>query len=189
MAYRDRLTGGTNDVNPQWMSIKLVAPTTTAVAEKNAWPIPINRMISLRSAQVLEILKVELTSVFGTDADTAGAASQVVTLGSNPLHAPTGAITLAQATKPSDAGVICQFRRVTDMATYVGVREHRSPEVLDLTDGAGHGVLVGADNLYTENLQIVGATTGALYETYLRILYRFKNVSMAEYVGIVAPSR
>ena len=54
--------------------------------------------------------------------------------------------------------------------------------VHDLTDGAGHGVLVGTDNIY---LQIVSVTTGSANTINCKILYRWKDVSTTEYVGIV----
>jgi hypothetical protein len=53
--------------------------------------------------------------------------------------------------------------------------------VFDCTDGAGHGVLVATDTLYC---QLAG---GASWATSFnaKILYRLKNVSLAEYIGIV----
>lgn len=53
----------------------------------------------------------------------------------------------------------------------------------DLTDGAGHGVLVATDAIY---LQIFTTGVANTSETgRFRMLYRFKNVSLAEYIGIV----
>jgi len=56
------------------------------------------------------------------------------------------------------------------------------PMVYDCTDGAGHGVLIATDRF------IVGATTGnyAAAATFQwKALYRFKLVSVEEYIGIV----
>lgn len=61
----------------------------------------------------------------------------------------------------------------------------------DLTDGAGHGVLVATDNIFL-TLQtaatVVGASatiTAATGFGECAILYRFKEVGLAEYIGIV----
>lgn len=56
-------------------------------------------------------------------------------------------------------------------------------ECWDCTDGAGHGFLMASDYFYV-NVDTNGMTP-ALGDFYFKILYRFKNVSMQEYVGIV----
>jgi len=52
----------------------------------------------------------------------------------------------------------------------------------DLTDGAGHGVLVATDQIYC---QISSSSTGAAQTCAGKIWYRWKNVGLAEYIGIV----
>lgn len=54
--------------------------------------------------------------------------------------------------------------------------------IMDLTDEAGHGILVATDNLYFVNYSAgTGATNGMVYV----LTYRFKDVSLEEYIGIV----
>lgn len=52
----------------------------------------------------------------------------------------------------------------------------------DLTDGAGHGVLIATDSIYC-NLQSV--VTGILNDVVVKIGYRWKEVALVEYIGIV----
>lgn len=57
------------------------------------------------------------------------------------------------------------------------------PEVTDLTDGAGHGILIATDTIFfgfdTDSYPEAGVTFSA------RIYYRFKEVDLTEYIGIV----
>lgn len=60
----------------------------------------------------------------------------------------------------------------------------------DLTDGAGHGVLVATDNVFltlqTALSSIIGTSVGGITGVAeCAILYRFKEVGLAEYIGIV----
>lgn len=60
--------------------------------------------------------------------------------------------------------------------------QYNEPIVQDFTDGAGHGFLVATDNLF---LQASSANLDAAGVVRVKVLYRWKNVSLAEYVGIV----
>jgi hypothetical protein len=56
------------------------------------------------------------------------------------------------------------------------------PYCFDMTDAAGHGVLIATDNMF------VGLNTTnfvAVATVNIKILYRMKNVTLAEYIGIV----
>lgn len=64
----------------------------------------------------------------------------------------------------------------------MGVYFPTEPFVQDLTDGAGHGLLIATDNLY---LGVDSEATGFAQSVQCKILYRWKNVSETEYVGIV----
>lgn len=52
----------------------------------------------------------------------------------------------------------------------------------DFSDGAGHGYLVAVDSLF---VTLASALTGLTNTADLRLLYRFKEVPLAEYIGIV----
>ena len=59
---------------------------------------------------------------------------------------------------------------------------YQEPYVDDLTDGAGHGYLVATDQIY---LQISSSNTGATNYCNGKLYYRWKNVNLQEYIGIV----
>jgi len=58
MASRRALTGGTGDVNPQWMSI-YAKQTGQDETTTLAFAIPIQRLPGGRGAQVMEVLWVD----------------------------------------------------------------------------------------------------------------------------------
>jgi hypothetical protein len=57
--------------------------------------------------------------------------------------------------------------------------------IIDLTDGAGHGIIFAGQNLYLTNSPTTtnGSNAGESFKA--RILYRWKNVSLTEYIGVV----
>lgn len=66
--------------------------------------------------------------------------------------------------------------------------DNEGVDIHDLTDGAGHGVLIATDSIWLTGF-INGAVpdigTTAAVNVYAEILYRFKKVSLQEYIGIV----
>ena len=58
-----------------------------------------------------------------------------------------------------------------------------------MTDGAGHGVLIATDNVYFSLLYNAIPTDGIAVQFTIGggcdLLYRFKEVGLKEYIGIV----
>jgi len=174
---RDTLTGGTNDVNPQFMNLSVTqsaADTFTQITTQ----IPIQRLATMGRAQVMEVLKVIFQS---SDIITATA----------PLV--TKSVQIALTTKSFGAAVnlneptcfAIYQKGATNAFTAAGtgmIANEIEPYVLDLTDGAGHGFLVASDNIF---LQASSVGTGVSNSGFVKILYRWKDVSVQEYVGIV----
>lgn len=162
------LTGGSGDVNPQWMHLTATQSGADATTT-TAFPIPIQRLQNAGRAQVMEILKVFWGLPTPVEVD-------------NSLQALL--TTSSQGTTASNFG----NTRIIDMVirtiaiTTSGQIDDQGIICHDLTDGAGHGILVGTDNIY---LQIGSSTTSATNIVYAKILYRWKDVSTTEYVGIV----
>lgn len=52
----------------------------------------------------------------------------------------------------------------------------------DLTDGAGHGILIATDQIF---VQMKSQATGTANSAYIKLCYRWKNVGLSEYIGIV----
>jgi len=56
------------------------------------------------------------------------------------------------------------------------------PDLFDYTDGAGHGMLIATDQIF---VLLQSANTTQQNTAECRILYRWKNIGLQEYVGIV----
>lgn len=162
------LTGGTGDVNPQYLSgfggqSANDTETTTTIS------IPIQRLPSSGRAQVMEVLKVivRMPTPLETDSNV-GCAFSTSSKGTT-------------AAAWSDSQVFAQFDSVSRVTTSGQFINERFQE-RDLTDGAGHGYLIGTDNIY---LQVYSSATSTTNTVSFKILYRWKNVGITEYVGIV----
>lgn len=156
---RDNLTGKTGDVNPQWMRGYCNTSGASNVNASNVVRLPIQRLPSGRKCQVIEVLKVQYI--------TDGAAAS--------KHWAMGITTQ----DPSTAVNFLDPAAVHSMRTPA---DGESPQtyMFDLTDGAGHGVLVATDNIYLW----AAISEAVVHQVDFAILYRFKNVTMSEYVGI-----
>lgn len=186
------LTGGSHDVNPQPLRARVVpasftgglAPAfgTTSVATV-AIPIPVQRLASGGRAQVLEILKwqydVNLTTP--TSAAQQWIFSITISTRSNSTNEP--------AMGCADPYTIDHVKFESAPAT--GTTSHQASGQRDLTDGAGHGVLMGMDTIYIQcglNASQAAATAGCTGAANVCIWYRWKNVGFSEYVGMVTSS-
>lgn len=168
MSTSKSLTGGTYDVNPQWFTIQLsqsAADTTTT----QGFNIPIQRLKTQGRAQVLEILKIYWFYTNPAEVDSQGA----FFLTTN----NTSAITVV-TNSPGLIDFVFYASKITTSGSYLDDR----PKIHDLTDGAGHGYLVATDSVY---LQIQSNATSVANSCTVRMLYRWKNVSLPEYIGIV----
>lgn len=170
MATVKEITGGTGDVNPQTLTESL----TQSAADTNTTleiPVPIARF-QLRKGKsiIMEILQVKWIL---DDLVTPGGAVNV----SGFLSTRSGTPNLTTST------VFSQVRVDGIFATAVGISY--VPLIYNdvLHDGAGHGFLVATDNIY---LTVRSTNTSAANLVTAKIFYRFKEVSLEEYLGIVA---
>jgi len=165
-------------VNPQWMVIQFT-PTTPGTTQTVPFLCPINRVPqSSTRATVMECLKVvwEMPNIpnIGNVAETEFL--YTATLGTqdhgavNTTWATPDVFTMVKRERNGAWSAGGSYSDVSDQ-----IIEH------DLTDGAGHGVLIATDTIMG---QLQGTATYAL-NMRARILYRVKNVSILEYVGIV----
>lgn len=176
---KDVLTGGTGDVSPQYLSGK-AKQSGSDVLTSVAIPLPINRYPQggRESVTIMEVLRLYadipllpisagpgnlLIEIFFSTKDPQGA---ILEIGDPEVFAKLG-------TRQSQA-----------QATAVGfVMIHQDkPLMWDFTDGAGHGVLLATDTIYATTRSF---NTGFPNEIEWKMLYRFKTVSLAEYIGIV----
>lgn len=177
-ARTETLTGGTGDVSPQWMSFSATqsaADTTTTITQA----IPVQRLQTRGLAQVMEVLRVTFDHAsFPANASTTEALDTLDTFLSTASFGTTN-------TTWSEPRVFAGFNEYSRGAftaggTYNYVASRFS--TIDLTDGAGHGLLIATDNIFA---QVQSSGTGAANQVHIKILYRWKNVPMVEYVGIV----
>lgn len=203
---KDTLTGGTNDVNPQWWRLPtLGGPNTTyssslpsgsAYGVEQSFPIPVQRLAQAQGrAQVMEILKIRYQ--FNSEMPLTNSTTQgtVLTV-ANIATSASGNQTVPGSYRLGDPHVIDfdqqdqVWYRVPGGGIYYLV-DGINPEIHDLTDGDGHGVLVATDNIFVGWVVLVsdtGSTDGfPVFANSLNvdILYRWKEVSLAEYIGIV----
>ena len=180
VATSDQLTGGTKDVNPQTMSGFLVlsaANTTTSAAQGT----PIVRVgpQTGNDAIIMEILKIWADMPI-QDLENAAVTTRSCILALTTYDPSTAAVSFA------DPRCLAMFRheiRNAFTAAGTGILDiQEDPREMDLTDGAGHGMLVATDNIYLQG-QSAGFTAAVRFNW--KILYRFKRVSLVEYIGIV----
>lgn len=175
----DRLTGGTRDVNPQLFSATVTQGATNATTTLAfASPVPKAIFGRANTATVMEVLKVYYCSA---PLDPFGAAEEYqficCVIGTKDYA--------ASATYFSEPTVFSGARWDSQGAfTATGTYGfgYVQPITHDLSDGDGHGVLVASDYIY---IQVNSQSQGAAKTVNLKILYRFKNIPIAEYVGIV----
>ena len=172
------ITGGTKDVNPQFVSGSVTLGAANTYKQETV-PTPIVKVGQTQgSAVILEILKVMVDGP-DVDLDNAAATTRTATL----QFTTNSQSAIAPFSLSTMFAYYSKATRNAFTAAGTGILyDETSPYVLDLTDGAGHGVLVASDNIFIGG--VTSGYTGAATFTY-KILYRFKRVSLVEYIGIV----
>lgn len=176
----DVLTGGSKDVNPQFLAFSAtVGPglgqTTSQVnlPQSRIGAAPTNK------AMVMEWLKIFVESpqvdqeTFTIQVHNSYWAISTVNFGTSLVDLGTPGVIMAG----QDLN-----RAAFNAGGSANVHHLITPQVIDLTDGAGHGFLVATDNIFVQ-VDTDGFTLQATFA--FRVLYRFKEVSLVEYIGIV----
>jgi len=182
MAKRRRngsLTGGTGDINPQFYTgVVLQTAINTDVVIKFATPKP-SFSATGNKAVVMEILRIWAMTDMIPDLTAPGLINYSATM-SFSTHFAVG------VPEFNDHNLFGYYQEYVHLAFTaaqgVAVVRIMKPCVLDLTDGAGHGWLLAAD-YFAVGLRTVATTTNN--KGYFKLLYRFKKVGLAEYIGIV----
>lgn len=179
MSSKRDLTGGTGDLNPQYMILYAQQTTANNYVIAN-FPIPINRFAQRRGkAMVMELLKVAYSANLATNLNVVGSQtcywqSQISTKEQSSLDPSDGTV----IDYVSDQITI--YQPATPTAAVA--RWAQQPIVHDLTDGAGHGIIIATDRIYLWFNTVQFSNPVA---TWVRLYYRFKEVSLEEYVGMV----
>jgi hypothetical protein len=221
------LTGGSGDVNPQWYKFTLTDPllytapnppgSTTSDWVSQAFPVPIQRTrVNGQKAWVMEVLKIRWQ--LGTNSNAGVSAPKHYSGGQTNTSAFLTTKQYTAAPGGGEGPVIDQRSfTINEVGAVVSSDASTPPYWLnaspgafwespldvthDLTDGAGHGVIVATDNVYlgmntvlTANGIIGSPTNGDItFDAFLVegiflycwLLYRFKEVGLTEYIGVV----
>jgi hypothetical protein len=180
-ARSDSLTGGTLDVNPQWLSGTAAQSGADTTATTQV-VLPIQRIAANapNNAVVLEVLKIWLEHTnLPASASATETTDTIVTAFSTTNTGTTNAAM-------GDSNIF-GWHQLTNRSAFTAAGTYYTivkdaPFVLDLTDGAGHGILVATDSIF---VQVQSAGTGNTNTVPWKILYRWKRVSLTEYIGIV----
>lgn len=174
---RDALTGGSKDVNPQEFVItgtQTAADAPTVIQQ----PLPIPRLPTKEGYNlVIEVLWVQFYHL-NAQIPQNGIQTIGLSLTTNP-QAPVNV-----ASQMSDIRALSAWFKQTGILVG-GQQVGMNLDVMyedDLTDQAGHGILLATDNVY---FVITSVNTAALNNAICRFGYRFKEVKLVEYIGIV----
>lgn len=172
--------GGTGDVNPQWFNLTSQAITTTY--GNTATTLPRERLPYGNKSQVMEVLKVQFLQAPTQTVDLTAA-----TYSAQRMYITTSSFGTAEPTLGQSSGkVLCKKSILIARTAAAPAADLSWPleDIIDLTDGAGNGILVATDSIFLGAIE-VGVTLGTDNTLGCRLLYRWKNVGLTEYIGIV----
>lgn len=200
------LTGGTGDVNPQQYKLEIPngigvftpASQTVAGSKTQSFPLPISRLKQGNGrATVIELLKIRWNNAIQVSLNQAPhnafylvqawLSTAKPTIVANPtVQSPFGA---TDGSVIDNINVTNQFGVVASGTVQGCSFDNETPNYHDLTDGAGHGILIATDNIWLTIQLTVGAIDAVAYSANgyasCSLFYRFKDVSLQEYIGIV----
>jgi hypothetical protein len=174
----DQLTGGSHDVNPQWLTFNAATQSAANTFVETSINVPITRFPQGKGKSlVLELLKVQFVI---PELDNNSVAGGQVSQAEVQLS-PQSQTAIALSNPVNIAQFLRSWRGAfTAAGTYSSAIDNTVTQ--DLTDGAGHGILVASDTLFLDANTIL-FTNAATFAC--RVLYRFKTVTLEEYIGIV----
>lgn len=190
------LTGGTGDVNPQYFVVNVPAGTVNDSVNNVAVPLPVPKFPGNNNkAVVMEILSVDWSLSTVNMAQIVPVAPGAPAIQDNFLFIATSDLatqTYAQATLSTKvvSYVHRSLQRQLD-ATVTGsfddVFQLKEEDLI--SDAAGHGMLVATDNIWLGGVFFetnnITASSPGIPSCVARIFYRFKEIGLAEYIGIV----
>lgn len=179
----DDLTGGTKDVNPQFLSgaLTLSAANTATELTLGTPIVRVGQGASSSRSVIMEILKlwVDYPSL---DADAAAATDRTMRFSVSTTSSGGTPAVLSLDNPRVLIAVQTQLRNAFTAAGTGMLENSFQPQEIDFTDGAGHGVLVATDNIFIQATTL-GQAAASTFR--FKFLYRFKEVSLVEYIGIV----
>jgi len=105
------------------------------------------------------------------------------------VYLTTSSFGTAEPTVQSTGGKVVHTKRVDLLSVAAAPAASYQitdwTDIVDLTDGAGHGLLVATDTIFIGTIQTSAAVPITGGSVAWRIMYRWKNVTLQEYIGIV----
>lgn len=174
----DTLTGGTRDVNPQYINAAIIAPTGAASQGQVNIVLPLSRLVATgnTTSEIIEILKIYW--YFYGENGSNDTNYQLLCLSTSQGSAALGPVL-------EDPHVIAMMETsVKVVGTPANFSQNDvQPYETDLTDGAGHGYLVATEQLWLSMTQTNNASVSQ--KGAIKILFRYKNVGLTEFYTMI----
>jgi len=179
---RTELGGGTGDVKPQIFTLHSGAMATDTLDVVN-FALPVPRFGTMKTkATVFEILSLDW--YLSVDALLDGS------------HVNWGYMTTSTSRFDGEGALLVDLENdliktqtfgaavVTNIsnAPASGAFSNQMPVHIDLTDGAGNGILVATDSIFLVSGNVAN---GLISRSIVKMKYRLTNIGISEYVGIV----
>lgn len=184
------LTGGTGDVNPQLFKFPSLVDTAASIqtAVINT-PIPAFNLGQNDRAVVMEVLKIffQADTTYATSINPSKARKYWMIIPGNPAGLAGGDIRSQWAFAPCLAAFAAEetIGQTNQTNSVPGVHSPMTYE-MDMTDGQGHGILLATPTVtFARDVEITGGATISTSTFTSAMLYRFKEVSLTEYMGII----
>ncbi len=174
-------TGGTGDLKPQILTVDVASNAIDDITVADERLPTIRFGPTQNRATITEILKVWFFNNIQDQADTTTVNGAVL------ATTNLGRITATTATLATLAADIANPRAIAstvwaNLLSTNGGFVQSWPQMIDLTDENGNGVLVATDQIFLVASNIGGTTAGRFTA---KVLYRLVNVGVTEYVGIL----
>lgn len=178
----EMLTGGSGDVNPQFFTMGFNTQSANDTPVIQAYALPIPRLKTQADRQlVMEMLNMKFMNNGAAIPVAAATSFYYIAVTTNPSITSSTSIGTMQADPRTLAD--WGFTLIGDTAVSPSVTPIPLNHYVDMTDGAGHGVLLATDQLY---IYVSTLTTGAhSFAGAAKLLFRFKEVDLQDYIGIV----
>lgn len=166
------------DVNPQFLSM-IVTESGANTFTQVEYAVPVIHDLGNGKALVMELLKVyfNMPTADLVDATATKISCQIT----RQTKTDIGNLSDPDIIAMQSRDTVCIDTAATDGTVVAGFPENVS--VQDLTDGAGNGLLFGSSKIY---IAAKGSNNSGAKGVSAKLLYRLKEVSAQELLGIIA---
>ncbi len=173
MSSIKEITGGSDDLNPQFVSAVIIQPSTNAFGEINI-PLPVlSTPVQKGKASVFELLHATFYSdPFPNLINAQAVVTQLTTQSQTDLIAPSNVNFIAGEER-------FQLSTLLSATPNISVLEENLEKTFDLTDKAGHGLVIRGPNLF---LGINSTSTTSPFTVHIKLLFRIKFVGIEEFL-------